>query len=283
VTLTIEMLFPEIANLHGDNANIGYLAQCRPDARVIRTGLTDTPAFVAGPVDLVYLGAMTEQGQLKAIERLRPHRDRIESLIEAGTAFLFTHNALEVLGTRIRNDDMHYDVPGVGVFGFESTLRMFGRYNGKVMGTVPEVGAEHPVLGYKSQFSMVSVAQWLPGFLTAERGIGRNTATAVEGVRLGNFMGTSLLGPLLIANPHFTRSLLVQLDPDSEPRLAHEQLALAAYDARLNDFRDERRWHPFERVQSPGAPLRRALTRSALREGGMTRRASRERSRTASL
>jgi CobQ-like glutamine amidotransferase family enzyme len=256
--LTIEMLFPEIANLHGDNANVTYLAQCRPDARVVRTGLTDTPAFVTGPVDLIYLGPMTELGQLKAIERLRPHRDRIESLIEAGTAFLFTHNALEVLGSRIRNDEMDYDVPGVGVFELESTLRMFGRYNGKVMGTVPEVGAEHPVLGYKSQFSMVTTgsaagAASLPGFLTADRGIGRNTATAVEGVRRGNFIGTSLLGPLLIANPHFTRSLLAQLDPDSDPTPAHEEFALAAYQARLDDFRDERRWHPFERVRPLGA------------------------------
>jgi CobQ-like glutamine amidotransferase family enzyme len=250
--LTIEMLFPEIANLHGDNANITYLAQCRPDARVIRTALTDTPAFVTGPVDLVYLGALTEEGQLKAIERLMPHRERIESLIEAGTAFLFTHNALEVLGTRIRNDDMNYDVAGLGVFEFESTLRMFGRYNGKVMGSVPEVGAEYPILGYKSQFSMVEAEQSQPGFLIADRGIGRNTTTAVEGVRLGNFMGTSLLGPILVVNPHLTRSLLSRLDPDSEPALAHERLALAAYDARLSDFRDKRRWHPFERVQSAG-------------------------------
>jgi CobQ-like glutamine amidotransferase family enzyme len=247
--LTIEMLFPEIANLHGDNANIHYLAQCRPDARIIRTGLTDTPAFVAGPVDLVYLGAMTEQGQRKAIERLAPHRNRIEALIEAGTAFLFTHNALEVLGTRIRNDDMNYDVPGVGVFELESTLKMFGRYNGKVMGAVPEVGVEHPVLGYKSQFSMVEVAEPLPGFLTADRGIGRNAATAIEGIRQDNFIGTSLLGPLLTVNPYLTRSLLARLDPDSEPTLAHEQLALAAYEARLADFRDDRRWHSFERVR----------------------------------
>ena len=43
--LTIEVLFPEIANLHGDAANIDYHAQCRPDARVIRTGLGDRPAF----------------------------------------------------------------------------------------------------------------------------------------------------------------------------------------------------------------------------------------------
>jgi lipid II isoglutaminyl synthase (glutamine-hydrolysing) len=246
--LTIEMLFPEIANLHGDNFNITYLSQCRPDATVIRTGLTDKPAFASKPVDLVYLGPLTEHGQQKAIERLSPHKTRIEELIGAGTTFLFTHNALEVLGTRIRNDEMRYDVAGVGVFDVESTLRMFGRYNGKVMGTLPAVGAEHPIVGYKSQFSMVTGGDALPGFLTADRGIGRNTTTAVEGVRRNNFIGTSLIGPLLVVNPYFTKTLLAQLDPDSEPKLAHEELALAAYEARLRDFRDDRRWHPFERA-----------------------------------
>jgi CobQ-like glutamine amidotransferase family enzyme len=246
--LTIELLFPEIANLHGDNFNITYLGQCRPDARVVRTSLTDTPAFVGGTVDLVYLGPLTELGQQKAIERLAPHKDRIEALIESGTSFLFTHNALEVLGTRIRNDEMNYDVAGLGIFEIESTLRMFGRYNGKVLGTAPEAGDEHPVVGYKSQFSMVTGGESLPGFLTADRGIGRNTTTAVEGIRRNNFLGTSLIGPLLVANPHFTRGLLARLDPDTEPTLAHEQLAMAAYGARLADFRDGRRWHSFERA-----------------------------------
>lgn len=248
--LTVEMLFPEIANLHGDNGNIDYLAQCRPDALIVRTGLTDPPAFASGDVDLIYLGPMTERGQRKAIERLRPYRDRIMELIENGTSFLFTHNALEVLGTRIRNDEMEYDVPGLGIFELESTLEMFGRYNGKVMGVIPEVGDEHPIVGYKSQFSMVSAASFVPGFLTAERGIGRNVATAIEGVRVGNFIGTSLLGPILVGNPHLTRALLQLIDPDSEPTLAHEKLALAAYDARLADFRDPKRWHDFERIVS---------------------------------
>ena len=247
--LTIEVLFPEIANLHGDYANIDYLALCRPDARVIRTSLTDIPAFVSQRVDLVYLGPLTEHGQLKAIARLAPHRGRIEELIEAGTSFLFTHNALEVLGTRISNEDMGYDEPGVGVFELESSVHMFGRYSGKVMGTLPDL-AEHPIVAYKSQFSMVSGADSLPGFLVAERGIGRNRGTQVEGVRRNNFIGTSLIGPLLVINPHFTRSLLSQLDPDSEPTLAHEQLALAAYDSRLADFRDRRRWRKEERVGS---------------------------------
>ena len=248
MSLTIEMLFPEIANLHGDNANVTYLAQCRPDARVVRTSLTDTPAFTSEKVDLVYLGPLTEQGQLKAIERLRPHRQRIEELIESGASFLFTHNAVEVLGSRIRNDEMGYDEAGVGVFDIEATLSMFGRYNGKVTGVAAET--DQPVVGYKSQFSMVTGGDALPGFLIADRGIGRNRATAVEGVRVNNFIGTSLIGPLLVLNPYFTRGLLARLDPDSEPVLAHEALAIAAYESRLADFGDDRRWHPFERVRA---------------------------------
>jgi len=249
--LTIEQLYPELANLHGDAANIDYLAQCRPDARVIRTALTDTPAFTREPVDLVYLGPLTERGQLTVLERLRPHRDHLAARIEDGGAALFTHNAIEVLGTRIRNDEMGYDVAGLGIFELESTLRMFERYAGKVTGLLPELGPEHPVVGYKAQFSMVEAPESLPGFLTATRGIGRNRSTSVEGVRRAGFIGTSLLGPLLITNPHVTRWLLSRLDPHSEPTLAHEDVALAAYDARRRDFADPRRWHPHELVVGP--------------------------------
>jgi CobQ-like glutamine amidotransferase family enzyme len=249
--LTIEMLYPEIANLHGDNHNVIYLSQCRPDARVVRTALTDVPAFVRDRADLVYLGPMTETGQLRAIDRLRPYRDRIAELIESGeTTFLFTHNALEVLGTRIRNDEMGYDAEGLGILPLEATLQMFGRYNGKVLGIADGVGPLRPIVGYKSQFSMVTATEELPGFITAERGIGRNASTPIEGVRRPGLIGTSLLGPLLIANPHFTRHLLAQLDPDSEPRLAHESIAIAAYDARLAGFRDPRLWHAPERVRA---------------------------------
>ncbi len=251
MSLTIEMLFPEVANLHGDNANITYLAQCRPDAEVVRTGLNERPAFLDRDVDLLYLGPLTESGQLKAIDRLRPHRAALEERIASGAATLFTHNALEVLGTRIRNPDMGYDAEGLGLIELESTLAMMGRYSGKVMGPVPELPADRPVVGYKSQFSMVRVAPGVEGFLTAERGIGRNTTTAVEGVRVGGLVGTSLIGPLLVMNPHYTRALLARLDPDTEPRIAHEEYAVAAYEARLREFRDDRRWHAGERVQKP--------------------------------
>lgn len=246
MTVIIEMLFPEIANLHGDNSNIDYLDQSLEDVRIYRTGLNDTPRFVSERVDLVYLGPMTESGQIKAIDRLTPHGIRIAELIESGTHFLFTHNAMEVLGNRISNAEMNYDVPGLGIFDFSTTVNMFGRFTGKVMGTIDAI--PQPIVGYKSQFSMVSSAPNVPGFLAADRGIGRNRTTAIEGVRVNNFIGTSLIGPVLVMNPHFTETLLRSIDPTRQPTLALRELAIAAYDARVRDFNDSARWSRTELV-----------------------------------
>jgi CobQ-like glutamine amidotransferase family enzyme len=246
VTLTIEMLFPEIANLYGDNSNIEYLSRCLPEARIVRTGLNDAPQFVTQNVDLVYLGPLTERGQLRAIARLIPHKARIVELIDSGTHFLFTHNAMECLGTRIVNAEMNYDEPGVGIFDFSTEVGMFDRYTGKVMGNFD--GVSQPVVGYKSQFSMVSGSPEIPGFMRTTRGIGRNPTTHVEGVRRNNFIGTSLIGPVLVMNPHLTQWLLESMSPSPKPPLALRELALAAYDARLREFHDERTWSAFERV-----------------------------------
>ena len=246
MTLTIEMLFPEIANLHGDNANIDYLARCLPESRIIRTGLNETPEFVSGKVDLVYLGPLTEKGQIRAIARLTPHKSRIEELIQSGTHFLFTHNAMECLGSRIVNSEMKYDIPGVGIFDFASEVRMFNRYTGKVMGMFD--GVSQPIVGYKSQFSTLSDSLEIPGFMTAARGIGRNMTTRVEGVRVNNFIGTSLIGPVLLMNPHLAEWLMSSLVPSREPQLALHDFAVAAYDARLREFHDARTWSAFERV-----------------------------------
>ena len=240
--MRIEMLYPEVANLHGDNVNITYLSQCRPDAEIVRTTLTDTPVFVTGDVDLLYLGPMPESVQLKVIARLRPYASRLSELIDAGTCCLFTHNAFEVLGEALQTPD-GAAIEGLGIFPLRTTLHLLDRYSGKVTG----VAEGNRIVGYKAQFSSVEAADSLPGFLTADRGIGRNRSTAIEGVRRNNFIGTSLLGPLLITNPGFTKALLRLMDPDAEPVLAHEDLVNQAYEARLADFEDPKRWHPWER------------------------------------
>ena len=95
--MKIEILFPECCNLFGDYGNVLLLKACLPNAEFIETALYETPQFVKDPVDLVYLGSMSEHTQEKVIEKLLPHKAQLAAQIEKGRCFLFTGNAVEVL------------------------------------------------------------------------------------------------------------------------------------------------------------------------------------------
>ena len=103
--MKIEILFPECCNLYGDISNMKYLKKCIPNEEYIETSLDSEPAFVSEDVKFIYLGAMTEKTQEKVIGKLLPYTERIKELIEKNVVFLFTGNAIEVLGKYIENED----------------------------------------------------------------------------------------------------------------------------------------------------------------------------------
>ena len=75
--MKIEILYPEIANLFGDLANIKYIKSSIPDCKVIGTDLSTKPRFLTEKdVDLVYMGTMTENSQIVAMEHLEPYKDK---------------------------------------------------------------------------------------------------------------------------------------------------------------------------------------------------------------
>ena len=84
--MTIEVLFPEVANLYGDLGNIEYITRsleaCGKTCEVIDTDLYTRPAFAdRDDIDLIYMGPVTEKGQLRVIDSLKPYKDRLEQLI----------------------------------------------------------------------------------------------------------------------------------------------------------------------------------------------------------
>lgn len=103
--MKIEILFPEFCNLFGDISNMKYLKKCIPNEEYIETSIEEEPAFVSQDVNFIYLGPMTERTQEKVIKKLQPYTERIKELIEKNVVFLFTGNALEILGKYIENED----------------------------------------------------------------------------------------------------------------------------------------------------------------------------------
>ena len=188
----LEFLFPELCTIYAESYNVEYLARCNDKLEVIETRVTETPHFVTEDVDMVYLGCLTESGQEKAIANLMQHKARLEELIDKGTIFLITGNAIEIFGKYILCNDAAetwkgagtnkaaaaeaeaYEIPALGIFDFNAERRINAlRHNSMFLGefsiednsrntkenyTVENMdvradNAELILLGHKSQFS----------------------------------------------------------------------------------------------------------------------------------
>lgn len=228
--MKIEILFPEFCNLYGDMFNMKYLKKCLPEAEFIETALEEEPTFVKENVNLIYLGPMTEKTQEKVISKLLPYKERIIDLIEKNTVFLFTGNAIEVLGKYIENED-ETSIEGLGIFDVYAKRDMFHRHNSFLIGKYEDI----EVIGFKSQFTMLYGDNSNMAFLEVEKGIGINKESKLEGIKKNNFIGTYLIGPLLILNPLFTKKILEMLGVDGEVALKEE--TMAAYEERIKEFR----------------------------------------------
>lgn len=229
--MLIEILYPELCNLFGDTGNMRYLKSCLPEAEFIETSLHDEPKFVSATPSLIYMGPMTERSQERVTQRLMQYKKHISELIESGGCFLFTGNAMEVLGEGIETTDGTID--GLGILKLRARRDMKNRHNSLFLGKFEDMD----ILGFHSRFSTAESEE--PGFASVIRGSGINRGAGSEGVRRNNFFGTNLLGPLLVINPDFTQFLLGLMGSDA--KIAFEDTARAAFAARLAEFRDEKR------------------------------------------
>lgn len=228
--LKIEVLFPEICNLFGNMYNIKYLEKSVQDIEIIYTSLTDTPKFVDEKVDMIYMAPMTENSQELVIEKLKPYTGKIKELIEQNQLFLVIGNALEIFGKYIENEDGSR-IEGLGITDLYAKRDMMHRYNSLFLGKIEDI----KIVGFKSQFAMSYGDNSSNYLFDALKGPGINEASKFEGIRINNFMGTYVLGPILVLNPYFTKYLL-KLIGIKDINLAYEEEAESCYKIRLKEF-----------------------------------------------
>lgn len=231
----LEFLFPELCNIYAESYNVEYLERSCKELEIINTRHSETPHFVTEDVDMIYLGCLTEKKQEKVIECLMPYKERIVKLIDAGTIFLITGNAVEIFGKEIREGKRV--IPALGIFDFYSERYMnVDRHNSQYVGNfVTEDGETITLLGHKSQFSFAYGEFEDCKFFDVDLGIGMNKETVHEGIRKNNFFSTYSLGPYMIMNPLFAKYLLRKLGVDDT--LAFEKEAIEAYEYRREELR----------------------------------------------
>lgn len=229
--MKVEILFPEFCNLFGDMYNMKYLKMCIPDVEFVETALDQEPEFVKDDVNLIYLGPMTENTQEKVIKKLLPYKSRIEELIEKNVIFLFTGNAVEIMGEYIENEDGS-KIEGLGIFNVYSKRDMMHRHNSYFVGIYEDI----EILGFKSQFTMMYGDNSNMFFANVEKGIGINKGSNLEGIKKNNFIGTYIIGPILILNPLFTKKILKMMG--LEDNIYLEKDTIEAYNQRLKELKN---------------------------------------------
>lgn len=229
--LKIEILFPEFCNLYGDISNMKYLKKCLPNANFIETSFNDEMAFTKEDVNFIYLGPMTENMQEKVITKLKPHKNRIEELINNNVIFLVTGNAIEIFGKYIENEDGS-KIEALGIFDIYAKRDMLHRHNSIFIGKWEDID----IVGFKSQFTFSYGDNKENYFAKVEKGIGLNKESNLEGISKNNFIATYLIGPILILNPDFTKRIIEKMEI-TDKNVAFEEDVKKAYIQRLEEFK----------------------------------------------
>lgn len=229
--MIIEILYPELCCLYGDKGNTKFLKQCLPDAQFIETGLNEKPAFLTEQVDLCCMYSMSEKSQELILSRLHTWKNEIASMCSSGkTLFLLLGNAMELFGQYIQREDGS-QVPGLGIFNTHTVRHAPNRFNTLIQANFESM----TLLGYTSRFADTFGITEEQAFCQVSIGSGSDPKSKLEGIRSGRVIATYLLGPLLVANPDFTKWLLRELGI-SDPVLPFEEALYLAYETKRKEF-----------------------------------------------
>ena len=227
--MKIEILFPEICNLYGDLGNVMLIEKTLTNATIIKTTILDEPYFAKHKVNFIYMGPMSPNNQKLVIEKLMPYKDKIKKMINDGVVFLFTGNALEIMGKEIIEDD-NSKVKALDIFKVTSKIDELNRYHSLFLGKLKDVNA--PIVGYFCQSSKSTIKE--KSLFEVVKQLEGNKG---EGIRVNNFFATNLLGPILVLNPYFAKYLF-SLIKYNKPLYLETEL-IDAYNKRLAEYEND--------------------------------------------
>ena len=192
-------LFPKLLSLYGEYGNVAVLKNALEENgyAVSVTECEDGKADFAA-YDLLYVGSGTEDNLMVALERL--NKDAVQASIERGKVWLATGNAMTFFGKKVTRGDK--EVPGVGAFEYETVIDDSKRFLGDVL-TAEDV----PSLGFINTSCVYKGIEKPLLSLRLGKNLGNDKASSADGIREGNFLGTQLIGPFLVKNPHFLQEV----------------------------------------------------------------------------
>ena len=226
-TIKLLHLYYDVMNLYGENANVRFLIRKleEQDFKVDIDYLSLEDKIDFKKYDFIYLGSGTEANQRLVLENIKQYKEDIIKYIDDNKYFLVTGNSIELFGKTIKYDDMD-ELEGLELFDFyakQITPRIIGDqlYESDLI--------DEQILGFQNHANELFDCD--ASLFKVVKGIGYNKEAKEEGFRKNNFIGTYLVGPLLVRNPKLCDLLVKDLCLKFEVKYKEPKTDNVAYKA----------------------------------------------------
>ncbi len=186
--ITIGYLYYDLLNLYGDSGNIKtlkyHLEEQGIDVKIEYLSVGDKKDF--SKLDLIYIGSGTEDNILVAIDDLKKDKKELEKYIKDNKFVLATGNSVELFGNYIISKNKKTKT--LGIFDYVS---MYQKRIVKDVNIKTDIIDEN-IIGFENHVGNI---------LTYDESI----------IKLDNFYGTYIIGPLLVRNPKFCSYFIKEL------------------------------------------------------------------------
>lgn len=185
--ITIGYLYHDLLNLYGDSGNIKtllyHLKEQDIETSIKYMSINDKKEF--DDVDILYIGSGTDENLLIALDDIKKDKDKLKKYIDDKKFILSTGNSIELFGNYIVSGKK---IESLGLFDYVSMHQ------------------ERIVKDIKVKTNIIN--EDIIGF---ENHIGNILSNEDSIIKIDNFYGTYIIGPILVRNPKFCSYLIKEL------------------------------------------------------------------------
>ena len=217
-------LFPRLLSLYGEYGNVAVLEKVlRESGHSVSVTGWETGALDLTGFDFIYVGSGTEDNLLEAVKRLAPHAAAIAASIGGGQHWLSTGNAMTLFGSSITRRGV--ETKALGCFGYTTEINESKRFLGDIV-TKPAFG--DTCIGFINTSCIYRGIDAPLLELILNPQLGNDKTSALDGIHSGAFLGTQLIGPVLVKNPHVLSAVIESITGQS-PALGEDSNIRRAY------------------------------------------------------
>ncbi len=233
--IKIAHLYYDLMNLYGENGNVRALVKQieGQGIKVIVDFKSLEEEINFRKYDFIYIGSGTAENALLVLKDLKRYQDELKEFVKDNKYLLVTGDTVAIFGKKYIYNDEEYEGLDIGNYiGKQIDFRIIGEqfYSSNLI--------NKDIIGMQNRETVLDGIE--EGIFRVDVGSGFKPNLKVEGVRVNNFIGTYLLGPMLVRNPYFTEYLVKNLLADMSIKYHKhkEDISYTAYWKFLENFKN---------------------------------------------